>query len=374
MFAELAATNPDGLRYATLRLGDGTFVHIAEVEGEGNPLNEIGAFAAFLDGVADRCEPGLGPNPQPATVVGAYGVSRVAPRGRGRGSRRSAALEARAPSPSTADPRSARPRAARSAATARSRSGASIAARHIPIVFAARRVLGTRGRSIEPGEHEVHVAARGRAHQDFGHRDRPVDAKVRARVARAREARQLAEAERAVERDRPFEVGARDRHERQADVVLSTSSIATPSGSLTNTMRICAAVGERVNSAVRPNRAAVRASRSSWPRRDRVPECRSAGNRLRAARSARFRWPEVPAIRGDRSRRRRNPGRPRESTRPSGRGPTRTRRPTASLRATCARPRRDRNRRRRTARERVEVGAVDVDVEDPGAVEHARRT
>lgn len=72
VFEELAATDPEGLSYTTLRLADGTFIHIAEVETDGNPLNEVAAFAAFLDGIGERCEPGQGPDPQPATVVGSY--------------------------------------------------------------------------------------------------------------------------------------------------------------------------------------------------------------------------------------------------------------------------------------------------------------
>ncbi len=72
VFAELAETDPGGLRYATFRLADGTFVHIAEVEGDENPLASTAAFAAFQEGIAERCEPGLGPNPQPATLVGSY--------------------------------------------------------------------------------------------------------------------------------------------------------------------------------------------------------------------------------------------------------------------------------------------------------------
>jgi hypothetical protein len=72
VFAKLAATNPGGLSYATIRLADGTFLHIADVEGDANPLNELAEFAAFLDGINERCEPGQTPNPQPATVVGSY--------------------------------------------------------------------------------------------------------------------------------------------------------------------------------------------------------------------------------------------------------------------------------------------------------------
>lgn len=73
VFAELAANDPGGLRYATLRLADGTFVHIADVQGDTNPLQETAAFAAFQQGLGDRCEEGHGPNPQEAVLVGSYG-------------------------------------------------------------------------------------------------------------------------------------------------------------------------------------------------------------------------------------------------------------------------------------------------------------
>ena len=72
VFAELAETDPGGVRYATLRLADGTFVHIAEVEADPNPLASTAAFARFQDGIVDRCIDGEGPNPQPATLVGNY--------------------------------------------------------------------------------------------------------------------------------------------------------------------------------------------------------------------------------------------------------------------------------------------------------------
>ena len=73
VFAELATTDPGGLRYATLRLADGTFVHIADVEADTNPLTETLAYADFQKGLGDRCADGDGPNPQEATVVGSYG-------------------------------------------------------------------------------------------------------------------------------------------------------------------------------------------------------------------------------------------------------------------------------------------------------------
>jgi hypothetical protein len=72
VFAELAETDPGGVRYATFRLADGTFVHIANVEGDENPLAGTESFAKFQEGIADRCVEGKGPNPQPAELVGSY--------------------------------------------------------------------------------------------------------------------------------------------------------------------------------------------------------------------------------------------------------------------------------------------------------------
>lgn len=72
VFAELAAEDPGGVKYATFRLDDGSFVHIAEIEGEDNPLGRNAAFAEFQKEIGDRCEEGKGPNAQPATLVGSY--------------------------------------------------------------------------------------------------------------------------------------------------------------------------------------------------------------------------------------------------------------------------------------------------------------
>ncbi len=71
VFAELAASDPGGLRYATFRLEDDvTFVHVAFIEGDGNPLGATAAFAEFQREIADRCdEPPLAMG---ATVVGSY--------------------------------------------------------------------------------------------------------------------------------------------------------------------------------------------------------------------------------------------------------------------------------------------------------------
>ncbi len=71
VFAELAAEDPGGLRYVTLRLDDGvTFVHIATIEGDANPLASSPAFKRFQSEIALRCEEG--PLAMDATVVGAY--------------------------------------------------------------------------------------------------------------------------------------------------------------------------------------------------------------------------------------------------------------------------------------------------------------
>jgi len=71
VYAELAQTRPDGLGYATLRLDDGvSFVHLAQVDGDHNPLTESPAFAAFQAGLGGRVVEG--PVAVDATVVGSY--------------------------------------------------------------------------------------------------------------------------------------------------------------------------------------------------------------------------------------------------------------------------------------------------------------
>lgn len=72
VFAELSAAAPAGVRYATLRLGDGSaFMHVLVTEGDGNPLPELAAFRRFQEGIRDRCVEA--PEFSTATVVGAYG-------------------------------------------------------------------------------------------------------------------------------------------------------------------------------------------------------------------------------------------------------------------------------------------------------------
>jgi hypothetical protein len=71
VFDRLAADDPGGLRYAVFRLADGvTFVHVAIVEGETNPLPLLSAFGQFQRGHRDRIvEP---PGPGEAIMLSAY--------------------------------------------------------------------------------------------------------------------------------------------------------------------------------------------------------------------------------------------------------------------------------------------------------------
>ncbi len=72
VFAELRESAPEGIRYLSLRLEDGTFVHLVEVETEDgvSPLSKLKAFGAFQNGIRERCiEP---PQAGGATIVGNY--------------------------------------------------------------------------------------------------------------------------------------------------------------------------------------------------------------------------------------------------------------------------------------------------------------
>jgi hypothetical protein len=66
VFAELAAEQPDGLRYASFRLDDGvSFVHVASVETDDgrNPLSGLQAFQRFTETIGERSDE------RPVTVV-----------------------------------------------------------------------------------------------------------------------------------------------------------------------------------------------------------------------------------------------------------------------------------------------------------------
>jgi hypothetical protein len=73
VFAELTAEQPEGLHYASFRLDDGvSFLHVATIDGEVNPLQASKAFAAFQSNIAERVEEG--PITADATIVGSYRV------------------------------------------------------------------------------------------------------------------------------------------------------------------------------------------------------------------------------------------------------------------------------------------------------------
>jgi hypothetical protein len=73
VYAELATRDPGGIRYATFRLDDGSFVHIFSTEADAtspSPLSTSPAFAEFQRNLAERCvEPPLA---HEATLVGSY--------------------------------------------------------------------------------------------------------------------------------------------------------------------------------------------------------------------------------------------------------------------------------------------------------------
>ena len=71
VFDELKVAQPNGLRYLSLRLEDDTFIHFVETAAEGaSPLQNLPAFAAFQNGIRERCaEP---PLPKGATIIGNY--------------------------------------------------------------------------------------------------------------------------------------------------------------------------------------------------------------------------------------------------------------------------------------------------------------
>lgn len=71
VFAQLASEKPDGIRYATFKLEDGvSFIHVATVDGDKNPLLAVTAFQQFTAAIKDRCvEP---PISMQAEVVGEY--------------------------------------------------------------------------------------------------------------------------------------------------------------------------------------------------------------------------------------------------------------------------------------------------------------
>jgi hypothetical protein len=72
VFTELQAAKPEGLRYLSLRLDDGTFIHFVETSADDGSaaLTKLPAFQAFQSGIRERyAEPAQF---QSATIVGNY--------------------------------------------------------------------------------------------------------------------------------------------------------------------------------------------------------------------------------------------------------------------------------------------------------------
>ena len=71
VYSALAEAQPDGLRYATLQVGEEpSFLHIAVLDGEDNPLPGLPAFQEFQRDLATRVL--APPDAQPATLIGSY--------------------------------------------------------------------------------------------------------------------------------------------------------------------------------------------------------------------------------------------------------------------------------------------------------------
>ena len=57
VFEELKRDTPAGIRYASFKQADGvSFVHIASIEADENPLPKTAAFQRFQAEIRDRCE------------------------------------------------------------------------------------------------------------------------------------------------------------------------------------------------------------------------------------------------------------------------------------------------------------------------------
>ncbi len=70
VFLEINKKKPAGLRYATIALEGGTFMHIVEQDDAAPPMSSFEAFEKFQDGVEERCAEL--PQFSDATIVGNY--------------------------------------------------------------------------------------------------------------------------------------------------------------------------------------------------------------------------------------------------------------------------------------------------------------
>jgi hypothetical protein len=71
VYDELAEKRPGGLRYSTVQVDGTTFVHMAVLAGDANPLDTIAAFKAFTEAIGERCE--AVPEASSGDLIGSYG-------------------------------------------------------------------------------------------------------------------------------------------------------------------------------------------------------------------------------------------------------------------------------------------------------------
>lgn len=78
VFAELAATRPEGLRYQCVRLDDGvSFVHVVSADEGSDSLPALASFQEFQRQLGDRLA--SGPERSPARLVGSYSAGSERP-------------------------------------------------------------------------------------------------------------------------------------------------------------------------------------------------------------------------------------------------------------------------------------------------------
>lgn len=69
VFAQLHDAAPNGVRYASLHLGEGRFMHVVGSDtGDTSPLTDLPAFKAFSSGIHQRCT--VMPESTEAHIVG----------------------------------------------------------------------------------------------------------------------------------------------------------------------------------------------------------------------------------------------------------------------------------------------------------------
>jgi hypothetical protein len=73
VFVELHRTVPPGIRYGAFKRADGvSFVHVAFVSVDKNPLDAVVAFKAFAERIKERCEEP--PQVTELTEIGSFGL------------------------------------------------------------------------------------------------------------------------------------------------------------------------------------------------------------------------------------------------------------------------------------------------------------